>query len=59
MPYGNFKRLKTLSGMALNQFIWPSINNKVSTPRLGVDGDTVSAFSAENDKPSGVLLVNY
>lgn len=40
--------------MALNHFIWPSINNIVSIIRQRVDGDTVLNISLENDIPSGV-----
>lgn len=52
---GIFKKtVGHISGVALNQFIWPSINNKVGTSRQRVDEDTASTVSLENDIPTGV-----
>lgn len=56
MPYGNSKQNKTVgrfSGVALNQFAWPSVNHEEAQPGR-VDGDTVSTTSLDNDRPSGV-----
>lgn len=53
------KTVGSFSGVAFHRFIWPSINNQVSTLRRTADGDTVFTISPENDIPSGVLLVSY
>lgn len=55
---GNYKTVGSLSGVALNQCIWPSINNEGRTTRQRIDGDTVLSISLENDSFWN-MLVSY